>query len=116
MDRELALPDYLANASRTYAIWQVQGRSEPRCKGYSRGAACDRPKHSDECRRLGPVAFAEIGNATGPTARDRRRGRASEILARRRVRGGPGGTRRQQQPGEEKRTVRLCGRRRVSRS
>src|SRR6266404_5419009 len=73
LDMDSAPLDYSAYASQMCASWQVQNRSEPRHKGYSRAAACDRPKHIDECRRLDPVAFAGIENATEQTGRDRRR-------------------------------------------
>src|SRR5207245_9956669 len=100
LDRGSAPPDYSAYASPMCASRQVPGRSEPRYKGYSRAAVRGRPKHIDECRRLDPVAFAGIENATEQTGRDQRRSRASEILAWRRARGWLVGTRRQQQPEE----------------
>src|SRR5260370_15757197 len=91
---------YSAYASQMCASWQVPGRSEPRYKGYSRAAARGRPKHIDECRRLNPMAFVGIENATGQTGRDRRRRRASQILAWKKARGWPEGMQRQQQPEE----------------
>src|SRR5260370_7014147 len=105
LDMGSAPLDYSAYASQMCASRQVPGRSEPRYKGYSRAAARGRPKHIDECRRLNPVAFVGIENATEQTGRDRRRRRASEILAWKRARGWPGGTRRRQQPEESKMTV-----------
>src|SRR5260370_21215054 len=100
LDMGSAPLDYSAYASQMYASWQVRGRSEPRYKGYSRAAARGRPKHIDECRRLNPVAFVGIENATEQTGRDRRRLRASEILPSRRARGWLGRMQRQQQPEE----------------
>src|ERR1700730_17931230 len=81
LDMGSARSDYSAYASQRCESWQVQVRSEPRYKGYSRAAALGRPKHIDECRRLNPVAFVGIENATEQTGLDRTRGRASEILA-----------------------------------
>src|SRR5580700_1862331 len=92
--------DYSGYASRMCAGQQTQGRSAPPRKGYSRAAARAHPKGSDEYRRLAQVAFAEIEFATQQTGQDRRRRRASEILAWRRARGWPGGTQRQQPPEE----------------
>src|SRR5882762_11580807 len=73
LDMGLAPLDYSACASQMCASWQVPGLLEPRYKGYSRAAARGRPKHIDECRRLNPVAFVGIENATEQTGRDRRR-------------------------------------------
>src|ERR1700730_11822935 len=81
LDTGSAPLDYSVYASQTCASWQVQDRSEPRYKGYSRAAARGRPKHIDECRRLNPVAFVGIENATEQTGRDRRPDPCSEILA-----------------------------------
>src|ERR1700680_4865174 len=67
LDMGSAPLDYSAYASQMCASWQVQGRSEPRYKGYSRAAARGRPKHIDECRRLNPVAFVGIENAIEQT-------------------------------------------------
>src|SRR6267378_7828305 len=98
LDRGSAPLDYSAYGSQMCASCQVQGRSEPLYKGYSRAVVCGRPKDIDECRRLNPVAFVGIENATEQTGRGRRRRRASEILAWIRARGWLGGRRPQQQP------------------
>src|SRR4029077_21247808 len=55
LDMGSASLDYSACASPMCASWQVPGRSEPQCKGYSRAAARGRPKHIDECHRPTPV-------------------------------------------------------------
>src|ERR1700675_469403 len=100
LDMGSAPLDYSAYASQMCASWQLQDRSEPRYKGYSRASGRGRPKHIDECRRLNPVASVGIEDATQQPARDRRRWPALEILAWKRARGWLGGMRRQQQPEE----------------
>src|SRR6267142_1445548 len=72
LDMGSAPLDYSAYASQMCAGWQVPRRSEPRYMGYSRAAARGRPKHIDECRRLKPMAFVGIENATEQTGQDRR--------------------------------------------
>src|SRR6266849_7348367 len=100
LDMGSAPLDYSAYASQMCASCQVQDRSEPRYKGYSRGAARGHPKHIDERHHLNPAPSVEMEDATEQPTRARRRRRGAGISAWRRTHEWPGGT-RCQQPREE---------------